>query len=173
MQRAGVFKNRKMVGWFTEKEVTGQRFILSEIHKALLNTDMPWDQGGRITLNAYNIETSIIPKIENNDIMINANILIEGDVNEVGNPKPIEDSDELFELWQKATEKDIESTINLAFKKGRDDFGVDTFEIDERLEGYYPSFWKENKDNWRELFKNTKLNLKIKVKIRRVGIITP
>ena len=70
-------------------------------------------------------------------------------------------------------EDDIRDAIETAFKKGRDTFGVDCFEIDEKIEGYYPKFWNNHGKEWDELFKTMNLDLDIQVKIRRVGLIEP
>ena len=170
---AGVFKDYKLVGWYTGHEVTGLRFILGEIERGSHSVQLPWEDGGRITINAYNIDTSTTPNIVDGNIKVKTKILIEGDINEVENPTPIKESEKLFNHWKKAIEDDIRFTVNSVYKKGRDEYGVDNFEIDRRMESYYPEFWKKHKDEWDELFKTSGLDLDIDVKIRRVGIIEP
>ena len=170
---AGIFKDYKLVGWFNDREVTGQRFILGEIHRGLLTADLPDEMGGRLTLNAYNISAHTIPKITDRNIKIKTKVLVEGDINEVTNPDPLTDTKATLEYWGKAMEDDIRDAIETAFKKGRDTFGVDCFEIDEKIEGYYLKFWNNHGKEWDELFKTMNLDLDIQVKIRRVGLIEP
>ncbi|HZJ58222.1 MAG TPA: Ger(x)C family spore germination protein [Clostridia bacterium] len=170
---AGIFKDYKLVGWFSDSEVIGQRFILGEVHKGLLTADLSYEMGDRLTLNAYNINVRTIPKIKDGKIKIETKVFIEGDINEVGNPTTKLDTKTLLEFWGKAVENKIRDTVDAAYKKGRDTYGVDCFEIDEKIEGYYPKFWKEHGKEWNELFKTADLDLEIKVKIRRVGLIEP
>ncbi len=170
---AGVFKDYKLVGWYAGHEVTGLRFILGEIERGFHTVKMPWQEGGRITIDAYNIQASTMPKIEDGQIRVETEILIEGDINEIENPVTVKNSEQLLDYWKKAIEDDIRSTVNLVYKKGRDEYGVDNFEIDRRIESYYPEFWEKNKDQWDELFKTSELDVNVDVRIRRVGIIEP
>ncbi|NLI60829.1 MAG: Ger(x)C family spore germination protein [Clostridiales bacterium] len=170
---AGLFKDYKLIGWYTDHEVTGLRFILGELKEGYHSVHLPWDEGDRITMNAYNINASTIPKITDGNIVVKSRILIEGDITEIGNPVLVNTSERLIKYWQKAIEDDIRSTINSVYKKGRDIYGVDAFEFDQKIESYYPEFWKKNKDNWDELFKTVELDLEIDVKLRRLGIIEP
>lgn len=167
---AGAFKDHRLIGWYTGSEVTGQRFIIGEIEKGLFTLQLPWEKGGKITLNAYNINVSTIPQIQTGDIVLKNKILVEGDIDEVEN-SIILHSEELLNHWKKAVKDHISSTVNSVYKKGRDIYGVDSFEIDEKMEGYYPEFWEKHKDEWNEIFKTVTLDLDIEVKIRRVGVI--
>ena len=83
MLGAGIFKDYKLVGWFNDREVTGQRFILGEINRGLLAADLPDGKGDRLTLNAYNINAHTVPEMTNGNIRIKTKILVEGDINEV------------------------------------------------------------------------------------------
>ena len=170
---AGIFKDYKLVGWFNDREVTGQRFILGEINRGLLAADLPDGKGDRLTLNAYNINAHTVPEMTNGNIRIKTKILVEGDINEVRNSEPLTDKKATLEYWSKAMENNIRDIIEAAFKKGRDTFGVDCYEIDEKVEGYYPEFWEKHGKEWDEIFKTVDLFLDIEVKIRRVGLIEP
>lgn len=169
----GVFKNFKLVGWYTDQEVTGQRFILGQIEKALLTAHLPPEKGGRIILDAYNINTSTIPKIIKDNIKISVKIRMEGDVNEIQNPVSVKNTEELLRDWKRAFEEHVHTTVNDVYIKGRDLYNTDSFEIDDKIENYYPEFWKKNKGKWDELFKNVELELDIDVKIRRIGVTEP
>ena len=82
---AGVFKDYKLVGWYTGEEVTWLRFILGEITQDYHTVELPKEAGGSITLNAYNIRSTAKPVIEGDDITLKLEINIEGDIN--GNRK--------------------------------------------------------------------------------------
>lgn len=169
----GVFKDYKLIGWYTGPEVAGMRFILGVIEMGMYNAELPWDKGGMISMNAYNIHTSTIPNIKGDVISIKTTATIEGDILEIENPTPILNSDKVIKDWERALEHDIGSMINSVFKKGRDVNGVDSFEIDEKIQSYYPEFWEKHKEEWEELFKTVELDVDLDVKIRRVGIIEP
>lgn len=172
---AGVFKDSKLIGWYEGHEVTGLRLILGSINQSFHShsLELPWEEGGKITFNTYNIHSSTVPKLTDGKITLKIDVMIEGDVNEVRNPSPLKNREKLLKEWGRALENDISSNINSVYRKGRDVYGVDTFEIDHRMESHYPEFWNKNKDQWNEIFKTVDLELKVDVKIRRVGIIEP
>lgn len=170
---AGVFKDYKLVGWYTGEEVTWLRFILGEITQDYHTVELPKEAGGSITLNAYNIRSTAKPVIEGDDITLKLEINIEGDINEIENTPSVPLTENLMEEWKKALEEDIRNNINSVFKKGRDVYMTDNFDINGQIEGYYPKFWKEHKDQWDELFKTVELDVDVDVKIRRIGTIEP
>lgn len=169
----GILKDYKLVGYLTDTEVTGLRIIEGEIKKGLFSTQLPWEDGGRIILNAYSIDASTTPKIEDDNLKIKTRVRIEGDINDIKNPTPLKDPMELIKIWQKSLEDDTSSMIHSVFQKCQNEYGADVFEIDQKVESYYPDFWKENSEQWHDIFKTVELDLDIDIVIRRVGIIKP
>lgn len=170
---AGVFDDYKLVGWYSGEDVTGLRFITGDIKRGILRGKLTSDKGGEIFLNAYNINSSTVPHLKDGNISLKTTINVEGDILDIENPAPIQNPEKVIEDWKKALGDDIHSIVDSVFKKGREIYGVDSFEIDLKMESYYPKFWEQNKNHWEEIFKTIELEVEVIVKIRRVGAIEP
>lgn len=170
----GVFKNYKLVGWFSGEDVQGLRWGWGEVIRGGdLRIEMPENKGGKITLSVFRSDSSLIPVLEDDNIIAKSKIYIEGDITSIESHNVDQKVDELFFEWEKAFEDYIRKNVHNTFIKSRDVFGVDNFEIDGKMADYYPEYWEENKENWDEIFKTVELTVDVDVKIRRVGIVQP
>ncbi|NLJ40634.1 MAG: Ger(x)C family spore germination protein [Clostridiales bacterium] len=168
---AGVLKDFRLIGWYTEDEIQGQRYLLGEPGKGTMATSVPWEKGGEITLKSLDISSSVTPKMENNKMKIVTTIMVEGDIDEIENSKLGDDIKTPLKTWENAIEDNIRHIVHSCYEKGRDIYNADTFGIDKRVEAYYPKFWEANKGDWGNAFKNIDIDLTVDVKIRRLGVI--
>lgn len=50
------------------------------------------------------------------------------------------------------------------------EYGADLLELKEYIKGYHPFIWNNVKDNWSDIFKNSKIKVYVKTNIRRIGV---
>ncbi len=100
-----------------------------------------------------------------------AKMEVEGDIAEIQN--------EIFNAYDMGFIRQVEDLVKQkiirscseVFNKLVDDYKADCIEFGRRVQNYYPDFWEKNKNNWREHFANTSLEMEVSVKLRRVGAI--
>lgn len=165
----GVFKDLKLIGWFNEREIEGIHWIRGDIRSGEITISLPESQGGYISLNVFNTQSSLKPILEDGKLTAKCHIEIEGDIIEIKNPAKRVISEDTINTWEQAFKSYIKELTHMAYMKARDVLKTDTFDLDLKMSNYYPIFWSENKDQWDSIYKNSELDVDVEVKIRRLG----
>jgi len=117
----GVFRNQKLVEWFTGEDVRGMRWLWEDPGKGgIIRIEMPENKGGKVALNVFHTKSSLIPELEGDKITVKSKIYIEGDVISIGGRGINQPIDTLILEWEKAFEEHIHECVHDTFIKGRD-----------------------------------------------------
>ena len=166
-----LFRRDKMVGWLNSKESRGLLWVRGKVRGGVIDIPNPDQKGQLITLEIIKSKTKLKPEIKDGQIIMAVEIAVESNLGEttgeldVVKPETIE---KLEELQARAIQGEIESTL----ARAQEEYGVDVFGFGEALHRKYPGQWKEMKSRWSELYPEVQVQVGVKAKIRRTGLIT-
>jgi spore germination protein KC len=164
----GVLKDDKLIDWLDESESKGFNYITDNINQTV--GFMECDGGGTITIETIRSKTDRKGTIKNGKPKININVMTEANISDVECPVDLSKSETIKDIeneMNKKTEEIILSSVEKAKKLNSDIFGFG--EVIGRAE---PKKWEDLKKNWDEEFRNTDVEVKADIKIRRTGTIS-
>ena len=171
MSGGAVFKNFKLVGWFSGEELTGARFLRGDAASGFLVVDLPSKLGDRVMLRVFEAKTNLKPEIRDGKLYAVLDIRLEGDITEIINSKSELSDSEFIKQCKVLFVKYVENNVLNTFKKAQHEFASDPFRLKEKLMSYYPEFWSANQDSWDEIYQAAELEINAEVRIRRLGEI--
>ncbi|MDN5277154.1 MAG: spore germination protein [Clostridiales bacterium] len=171
LQGAGVFSGDKLVAWLTGSEVMSLKWLHGEPAKGTIDISSDKVKAGNFVFNITDNKVSIKPVLDGNRFILKVRMEVEGDIAEIQN--------EIFNTYDIGFIRQVEDLVKQkiirscseVFNKLVNDYKADCIEFGRRVQNYYPDFWEKNKNNWREYFANTSLEMEVDVKLRRVGVI--
>lgn len=167
---AGVISNYQFKGWLGEVETA---------HLMLLKGETSILGGTAVNYKGHSIPIDMRPQkpkmhlIENeNNIKILIEIEAEADVKQTyfeskEDMLKIEVIKEVEELANREIKGRIEETIY----KVQKEFATDVIGVDRFLRQRHYSLWKSVEKDWRDIFPNIDIEVKMDVKIRRIGLV--
>lgn len=164
-----VFKRGKMVGELNPLESRGLLWIIGKVQSGIIVVNCP-DSNKTASLEIIWADSEIIPEIQNEQLSITVKIKEEGTLGDQNCPKDLTK----LEAWsslEKLKTAAIHNEITSALKKAQE-YNTDIFGFGEAIHRKYPLLWKDIENQWDELFPQLKVNIKIKAKLRRSGLIT-
>ncbi|MDK2917787.1 MAG: spore germination protein [Candidatus Petromonas sp.] len=75
-----------------------------------------------------------------------------------------------IEKINKVTEKQLTNEFLQVVEKIQKQYKTDIFKVGEYLRKFEPKTWEKVKNNWDEIYPETKVNIDVKMHVRRVGI---
>ncbi|WP_010503069.1 Ger(x)C family spore germination protein [Paenibacillus elgii] len=167
----GVFKKDKLVGWLKREESIGLAWLSNHIHSTVVVFPCAVDdRNSRISsFRVENGATSLKPKITNGILKMTVDIKASGTLNEMTCRSNLKNPEKIKELEAKIQEQ-IKSDVKQTFDKAKK-MHADTFGFGEIFHKKYPREWKKMSGSWSRTFKEIKLEVTVKVNIRRTGLI--
>lgn len=167
---AAAFKNDKMVGFLSEEQTKGIMWMDNFIK----NTSLVIDKGPKgdkthITFTVIKAKSSIIPKVNGDDVSFDVKINFESNMTEqdaVYNLTELKMIKKLEDLQEQKVKSEIEDALNAIQKK----YKVDSIGFGQKLQEKYPKVWEKIKDRWNEIYPNVKVNVSVKASLKRSGL---
>ncbi|MBM7581476.1 Ger(x)C family germination protein [Caldicoprobacter guelmensis] len=171
LQGAGMFRGDKLVGWLTGSDVMSLKWLHGEPAKGTIDISSDKVETGNFAFKITGNKVSIRPVLINNRFVLKVKMEVEGDIAEIQN--------ENFNTYDLAVIRQIESLVKQkitqscrqVFSKLVNEYKTDCIEFGRRVQNYYPDFWEKYKDDWKEYFVNSDLQIEVDVKLRRIGVI--
>jgi len=165
-----VFKHDKLVGWLNEDESKGYNYTQGNVKSTVVEVACP--KGGKLGVEVVRTKEKVkgkIGKYERPQIAIE--LRVEANVADVECDIDLSRNQSIYEL-EKRTEQEIKNVIEAAVQKAQEKYKVDIFGFGEVFYRSEPKAWKKMKKDWDEQFADLPVNVKVDVKIRRLGTIT-
>lgn len=169
-----VFQEDKFIGLLNAKEARNLAYISStgtstgELEATLKETIR---QGGHAHAVLMYIKTSTDWNVSQSGgrPVFQANVLIQGAVSEYTGEQNLEEKQEIQKL-EKEFAKEYQQELSALIKKLQKDFGTDQLGLGEmyRAKGFIKDLEKEK---WREMYKQAKIDVKVNVRILQTGMI--
>ncbi|MFO7153650.1 MAG: Ger(x)C family spore germination protein [Caldicoprobacter oshimai] len=171
LQGAAIFSGDKLVAWLTGSQVMSLKWLHGEPAKGIIDISNDKVKAGNFVFNITDNKVSIKPVLDGNRFILKAKMEVEGDIAEIQNERFNTYDLGFIQQVEDLVKQKIMQSCSEVFSKLVDQYKTDCIEFGRRVQNYYPDFWEKNKDNWKEYFANTDLEMEVDVKLRRVGVI--
>jgi spore germination protein KC len=164
----GVFNGDKLIGYLDEFKTRGYLWAIGEVGGGILVIPSPHDAQGLISLEIINAQGKMEVALVDNEPVLT--IKVKCDFN-IGEQQRVMDmtTPQMMEYLEKESKELIKEEILKALHQGQQIHRTDFFGFGEVVSKNYPSFWKNNSNQWDNIFSAAKVNIEIDTNIRRSG----
>ncbi len=171
LDRFGVFKQDKFVGWLNRKESRGIPWITNRIKRMTIVFSCEGESRNK-KLSSFLVEkshTKLKPKISDGNLFMSVEIEAKGNLIETTCNLDMKKSETLRKL-EKPIQEQIRNYVEDSFPAVQK-MKADTLGFGDKFHKAYPQAWKKLSKNWDNEFAEIKLDVKVEVKIRQTGMI--
>lgn len=166
IRATSIFKGDKFVGIFNKKESRGLLWVLNKVDSGIIVVNGPG--GKEVSLEIMKSSSKIKPKFDKGKLIIQVQISEEANLGEnFGGINLV--TTKMITFLEKQQNKAIEDEIKAALEKAYQ-YKADVFGFGNAVYRIYPEEWKQLETNWEQIFPGVKVEIKVKTKIREVGM---
>jgi spore germination protein KC len=162
-----MFKNEKLVGFLSPRESRGDAWIENKVRNTVVN--IPCKNKRNTTIEVMHSSTKTKAKFEKGKPYIVIHVQQEANIGESICPELDVSEKKTLHQLEKGAEKQIKLEILAAITRGHE-WKTDIFGFADAVYKKNPAFWKENKNNWEDVFRAMPVQIQIDTKIRREGV---
>jgi Ger(x)C family germination protein len=169
IEETGIFKSDKLIGYLNKKETRGLLWVLGKTQDGVVVVELPGEEG-KVSLEIFGTKSKISSKVSEGKIRFEIDIAEVGSLGEQTSYANLS-SREKLSLLENLKAKVIVEEVEAALKKAQE-CKADIFGLGEYLQRQNRKEWEKVKDNWGELFPHLEVKVKVKTKIRWLGLLT-
>lgn len=162
-----VFEGDKLKGWLNKEESVSYNFVRGEIKRTIITVD--GEEDNKISSVVNNASSKVKVELVNNNPKARIDLKLSAYIIEDSKGKLEIDTD-YCQGVRVGIERKIKENINKCIEKAKNELEIDIFNIADLLYKKYPKWWNENKENYKEIFKNMEIEVNVEVTIRRFDI---
>ncbi len=162
-----VFNKDKLIGWLNEEESRGYTYIADRVKSTVGVVPCP---GGKLTVEVIRSKTKVKGRVEKGKPQIDVETRMEVNVGEVACQIDLTKTKTVYELEKKG-EQLVQKIMETSINKVQNKFKVDVFGFGEVIHRSDPKAWKKMKKDWDKTFVDIPVNVKVDIKIRRLGTV--
>lgn len=168
---ASVFRKEKLAGFLDDLETKGFLYGIGKAKQGTISINVHEPDKNDVVFAMTRSSSKIIPKVDRDEITFIIEIFAEGDLQQHEDTKPIADPKTMKTIEERAAQE-IKAMVEKALNKAQKEFEADIFGLGDRLHKRYPQIWKQVEKNWRDIYPDIEVTVKVDAKIRRTGLIT-
>lgn len=157
----------KLAGWLDYDQARTYNTIINNITNSV--TNFPCQKGGYGVLDSSDVKTKLIPKYKN-EPSIDVHITINGRISELDCDQVGTSTNSIKKL-DKHIETYLENFYTTQTQKIQKDIGVDIFGFGQEFRRKKPHEWNKMENDWDNIFKDLKVNIKVSVNISSTGTV--
>ncbi|MGO1470485.1 MAG: Ger(x)C family spore germination protein [Tissierella sp.] len=178
VEGGGVFKEGKLVGYFSGEEIAGFRFIVDEYEQGDIVFRTPKDiikekrekkhKHNYTSFRIYKNKTKMDIKLIDDKFHLFIDLKLSGSLKSTQRSIDLNESETINKIEQ-SIQKNIKGTIGDTLKKAQAELEVDTFSIGRLVYTKYPHIWNDIKEDWTEVFKDLEYTISVDASINDSG----
>ena len=169
---AAIIKDDKLIGFLNGDETKDLIFIRNEIKGGVLIEEMQTSVVPTfVSLEIFKNKTKVTPIVDSRGIEVNLNINATVAINEIGSTENFIDEEGRIKLEESA-ENSLKKRIEDLINKVQSEYKADIFGFGAKLRENKVEEWNKVSENWEEVFKELKVNVKTKVHIKNSAILS-
>lgn len=169
MNGIALFNDGKLQKWVDNEEALALLQVINELNNTIKLIDCEKEgQNGHISFELIRSKASITTKVEAQQPTFFITVYQEGIIGEEACGIDLSKKEEIMKLEEELsnnTKQEISSITEVAKSEGMDIFG-----FGEVLNLKHPTFWKEHKENWNEVFKESTVHVNVTSNISQTGM---
>ncbi|NPV54333.1 MAG: Ger(x)C family spore germination protein [Firmicutes bacterium] len=167
---AAVFKDDKLVGWLNKPETRGFNWVMGKVRSGIIVIKKPGEEDRFIGLEILRAKGGFKPEIKDGRVSVTVRVEAEANVGDIqGFLDPLE-SPEVWASMERRMAAVIKNEIMAAVAKAQE-LNSDIFGFGAELNRRNPEKWAELKDRWDEEFPRVDVQVEVKAKLRRSGLV--
>lgn len=167
-----IIKKDKLAGFLNGEETKDLIFIRNEVKGGLLIEEMgEKDVPTLVSLEIFKSKTKVKPVADGKDIEININIDTTVAIDEIEGTENFFDDEGRMKLEQSA-ENTLKKRIESLIYKMQSEYDADIFGFGSRLREDKAQVWNSVGNNWEEIFKGLRVNVKTKMHIKNSAVLS-
>ncbi|MDP4090520.1 MAG: Ger(x)C family spore germination protein, partial [Bacillota bacterium] len=167
-----IFKADKLEGFLDDEETKDLLFIRNKVKAGILvEFEQGNEEGIPISLEVFQSKTKVEPVIKEGKIQFNVNTDTEVAIDEIGGSKDVVEEEGRKKLEQEAAEN-LKTRMEKLIKKMQVQDRLDIFGFGAKLREEKPKVWKSVENNWLDKFKNTRVNVSVRIHIRNSAALS-
>jgi len=164
-----VLKDGKLVGWLDRVESKGYLFIVGEVEGgAIVEYSNRKDKFSAEILSNH---SKLKPEIKDGKINFKLEVKTDVAITEAITDLDLTKTEDIEKL-QKNLAKEIEKEMETTLWRAQQDYNADIFGYGNAIYRSYPKKWEEIKDDWDQIFPTVTTDIKVKVTVKRLGMIS-
>ncbi|WP_426446914.1 Ger(x)C family spore germination protein [Paenibacillus sp. S-38] len=171
LNRVGIFKKDKFVGWMKRTDAYGLSWITDSVKKTTFFFGCAkGDENYQASLLITDSKTRRVPRIQDGKLSVDIKVEAKGTLMENNctiDPSRLEGLAELEEI----AEEEITKRMKEAFRTGQE-MKVDVFGFAALFHKAFPKPWRAFKDGWEQQLAAMEMNPAVEVQIERLGMST-
>ena len=168
LRGAAVLKDNKLVGYIGPDEVKALMIVKNEASGALFDVPNPFAQDEFFNYEMLGASTKMEVTFLDGQPSFSLKVKLQGGISEFhGEIPPFTKLN--LEILGSAVEEELETIIVQTIETTQDEFDSDIFGFSKMLSGHYPDYWKQNKENWDEIYKTLPVSVEAEVSINEFG----
>ncbi|WP_098749413.1 Ger(x)C family spore germination protein [Paenibacillus sp. EZ-K15] len=170
---AAIFKgsSKKWIGELSQYDLEGLIWVMGDVKGGALKTYAP-KNGHTVTFEPKNSKSTIIPKVQGDEISFHIKIESDGRLIEDWSFPEIPSSGEYIHELEQQFEEEARKQIKQVLDKMQHVYHVDVGGFGERLRIKHPKIWKKVKENWEETFSHVPITYEVNMNITDFGSST-
>ncbi|MFZ5596359.1 MAG: Ger(x)C family spore germination protein [Bacillota bacterium] len=166
-----LFRGDKMAGRLNARESRGLLWVLGKVKGGSIEIPVPGQQGKLASLEIIREKTKLKPEIRDGQVYMEITVKEDSSLAETGGNPNISSPDTIKEM-ENLLAGAIKDEIRSALDKAQREYRLDVFGFGEAVHRKYPRQWKEMKNNWKELYPDVQVEVRVEAVIRRTGMTT-
>ncbi|MDE5414350.1 Ger(x)C family spore germination protein [Alkalihalobacterium chitinilyticum] len=122
-----------------------------------------------ISLERLSAQTSILPRIQNNQLVIDVSVSTLANINEWHSSADIDAH--MFKKIQKGYADEVRGRMEKLLEKMKEEPVTDILGMGTEVRRRLPEYWKTVQDDWDQAFKEAKVNIKVEANIQNFNLI--
>lgn len=144
--------------------------MINRARVGIMPLKLPGSQQENISFLMTGARTKIIPSVKGGNISITLEVKAEGNVGDVEDPVPVARPEEIKKL-NKLVADNIKQLIEDTVHKTQN-MEADIFGFGEVVHRKYPREWNKIEKEWRKIYSDVPVEVKVEAKIRETGMIS-
>lgn len=171
LNRLGVFQGDRFIGWLNRRESFGVSWLTDQVKGSTIafSSDRKNESGKQNSIRITLAKTKVTPEKTGNHFKMKVEVNLSGVLLEAGTNQDLLKPESISKLEQDL-EKEVTGIIDTGWKASKR-IGVDLPGFADKIHRKYPKDWKKIKETWKEDFKKVELDVQVKAKIQRPGLL--
>ena len=167
---AAVFKDDRLVGWLNKPETRGFNWVMGRVRSGIIVIKKPGEEERFIGLEIMRAKSGFKSEIKNGRVSVTVKVEAEANAGDIqGFLDPLK-SPEVWASMERRMATVIRNEVMSAVAKAQE-LDSDIFGFGAELNRRNPEKWAELKDRWDEEFPRVDVQVEVKAKLRRSGLV--
>lgn len=169
LNRLGVFRGDRFIGWLNRRESFGVSWLTDQVKGSTIAFSSDSKSGKPNSIRITQAKTKVTPEKAGNRFKMRIEVKLSGALLEAGTNQDLMKHENIYKLVQDLA-KEVTDIMNIGWKASKR-IGVDLPGFADKIHRKYPKDWKKMKETWTEDFKTVELDVQVKAKILRPGLL--